>query len=118
MAGIEERGEADVMAAEERLRRGRPGARWTAADMAAVVEAVLRARPDVLWSAEDVRDRLAFGHEAGGPALSSVREALRALVRDGRAERASVWGRRGWGNTAHAYRAPRAPAQARLPIAA
>jgi hypothetical protein len=52
------------------FRRGRPEARWTAADLAAVVEAVLRTSPDLLWSADDLRERLAFGHEGGGPAAS------------------------------------------------
>jgi hypothetical protein len=101
----------------DRLRRGRPDGRWTGPDMAEVVEAVLRARPELAWSAEDVRDRLAFGREGGGPALSSVREALRALVRDGRARQVDVWGRQGWGHTAHAYRAADA-AQLRLTAAA
>jgi hypothetical protein len=81
------------------------------------VEAVLRSR-DALWSAEDVRDRLAFGRPAGGPALSSVREALRLLSDDGRAERVDVWGLRGWGNTAHAYRTARGAGQLRLTAAA
>lgn len=103
----------------ERVRRGRPEGRWTAADMAEVVEAVLRSRPDDLWSAEDLRDRLSFGREGGGPAISSVREALRALTDGGRIERSTVWGRQGWGHTAHAYRARRpAAVQERLPIAA
>lgn len=102
----------------ERLRRGRAHGRWTAADMADVVEAVLRSRDDRVWSAEDVRDRLAFGRPAGGPALSSVREALRLLGDEGRAERVDVWGLRGWGNTAHAYRASAGAAQMELGIAA
>ena len=102
----------------ESVRRGRPEGRWTAADMAGVVEAVLRARPERLWSAEDVRDRLAFGREGGGPAISSVREALRGLTQAGRIERATVWGRRGWGNTAHAYRARGAAVRDQLTIAA
>jgi hypothetical protein len=100
------------------FRRARPQARWTGADLAAVVEAVLRTSPGVLWSADDVRDRLAFGQEGAGPAASSVREALRALDREGRVERVEVWGRVGWGNTRQAYRARRADAQERLPIAA
>jgi hypothetical protein len=100
------------------FRRARPGARWTAADLAEVVEAVLRTSPGVLWSADDVRERLAFGQEGGGPAASSVREALRALERAGRIERAEVWGRVGWGSTRQAYCARQAPAQERLPIAA
>lgn len=100
------------------FRRARPEARWTAADLAEVVEAVLRTSPGVLWSADDLRDRLAFGHEAGGPAASSVREALRELERAGRVERAEVWGRVGWGNTRHGYRAPGAGGQGRLPLAA
>lgn len=107
-----------MIGTDERLRRGRPEGRWTAADMAEVVEAVLRSRPDRAWSAEDLRDRLAFGRDGGGPALSSVREALRALMEDGRVERATVWGRQGWGNTAHAYRAARGAAQPRLTVAA
>jgi len=86
--------------------------------MADVVEAVLRSRDDRVWSAEDVRDRLAFGRPAGGPALSSVREALRLLGDEGRAERVEVWGLRGWGNTAHAYRASAGDAQLELGIAA
>jgi hypothetical protein len=106
-----------MIGVEDRLRRGRADARWTVPDMAEVVEGVLRARPEVAWSAEDVRDRLAFGREGGGPALSSVREALRALVRDGRARQVDVWGRQGWGHTAHAYRAAGA-AQLRLTAAA
>ncbi len=100
------------------FRRGRPDARWTAADLAEVVDAVLRASPGLLWGADDIRERLAFGHEGGGPAASSVREALGALQRAGRAERVEVWGRVGWGGTRHAYRARRAGAQGRLPIAA
>lgn len=100
------------------FRRARPEARWTAADLAEVVDAVLRTSPDVLWSADDLRGRLAFGQEGGGPAASSVREALGALERAGRAERVEVWGRVGWGGTRHAYRARRAGAQGRLPIAA
>ena len=100
------------------FRRARPDGRWTAGDLAEVVEAVLRTSPGVLWSADDVRDRLAFGHEGGGPAASSVREALRELERAGRVERAEVWGRVGWGNTRQAS-GPRAPgAQGRLPLAA
>jgi hypothetical protein len=101
-----------------RFRRARPRARWSAGDLAEVVEAVVRTGPDRLWSADDVRERLAFGQEGAGPAASSVREALRALEREGRVERAEVWGRRGWGNTRHAFRAARTPLQARLPIAA
>lgn len=101
------------------FRRARADARWTTSDLAEVVEAVVRTAPDGLWSADDVRDRLAFGHEGAGPAASSVREALRALERAGRAERVEVWGRIGWGNTRHAYRAAaRADLQERLPIAA
>jgi hypothetical protein len=101
------------------FRRARAEARWTAAELAEVVEAVVRTSPKVLWSADDVRDRLAFGHEGAGPAASSVREALRALERAGRIERADVWGRTGWGNTRHGYRAPgRDGRQERLPIAA
>ena len=101
------------------FRRARPGARWTAGDLAGVVEAVLRTSPDLLWSADDLRERLAFGSEGGGPAASSVREALGALERDGRAERVEVWGRVGWGGTRHAYRAGRpAGAQERLQIVA
>ena len=102
----------------ERLRRGRAHGRWTAEDMAGVVDAVLRSRGDRVWSAEDVRDRLAFGRPAGGPALSSVREALRLLGEDGRAERIDVWGLRGWGNTAHAYRAASGAVQMDLGVAA
>ncbi len=86
------------------FERARPDARWTAADLAEVVEAVLRMSPDVLWSADDLCGRLAFGHEGGGPAASSVREALRALEGAGRIERVQVWGRVGWGGTRHAYR--------------
>jgi hypothetical protein len=100
------------------FRRARPAARWTAADLAEVVEAVLRTSPGLLWSADDLRERLGFGHEGGGPAASSVREALGALERGGRAERIEVWGRVGWGGTRHAYRAVPAGAQERLPIAA
>jgi hypothetical protein len=100
------------------FQRARPGARWAATELEGVVEAVLRGAPERLWSADDVRERLAFGHEGAGPAATSVRQALRALETAGRAERVDVWGRRGWGNTAHAFRAPRAGAQARLPLAA
>jgi hypothetical protein len=100
-----------------RLRRGRAHGRWSVADMAGVVEAVLRSRDDRAWSAEDVLDRLAFGRPAGGPALSSVREALRLLADEGRAERIDVWGLRGWGNTTHAWRAAGA-AQMSLGVAA
>jgi hypothetical protein len=107
-----------MRAVKRGFRRARPAARWTAADLAEVVEAVLRTSPGVLWSADDLRDRLAFGHEGGGPAASSVREALRELERAGRVERAEVWGRVGWGNTRHGYRAAGAGAQGRLPIAA
>lgn len=106
-----------MIRADERPRRGRPMARWTTEDLARVVEAVLRSRPDQAWSAEDLRERLAFGRE-GGPALSSVREALRALTDEGRVERVEVWGLRGWGNTANAYRAARGPGQLRLTAAA
>ena len=74
--------------------------------------------PDALWSADDVRERLAFGQEGGGPPASSVREALRALERAGRAERVEVWGRVGWGGVRHAYRARTGPAQERLTVAA
>ena len=78
---------------------------------------VLAGAPEVLWSADDVRERLAFGHEEGGPAATSVRGALRALEGAERVERVEVWGRRGWDNTAHAFRrarhAPRRPAGAR-----
>jgi hypothetical protein len=100
------------------FQRARPAARWSASELEWVVEAVLRGAPERLWSADDVRERLAFGHEGAGPAATSVRQALRALERSGRAERVDVWGRRGWGNTAHAYRAPVAGSQARLPLAA
>jgi hypothetical protein len=97
------------------FRRARPRARWTAADLAEVVEAVLRTSPGVLWSADDLRERLAFGLEGGGPPASSVREALRALEGAGRIERVEVWGRVGWGGTRHAYRATSAgAAQQRL----
>ncbi len=102
----------------ERFRRARPEARWTSGDLAEVVEAVVRTGPGRLWSADDVRERLGFGQEGAGPAASSVREALRELERAGRVERVEVWGRRGWGNTRHAFRAARAPVQSRLPIAA
>ena len=102
----------------ERLRRGRVRSRWTAEDLAAVIEAVLRSRPELAWSAEDLRDRLAFGRAGGGPAPSSVREALRVLCDEGRIERVSAWGRQGWGHTAHAYRAARGAAQLRLSAAA
>ncbi len=100
------------------FQRGRPEARWTAADLAEVVEAVVRAAPGALWSADDLRARLAFGHEGGGPAASSVREALRALEDAGRVERVEVWGRVGWGGTRHAYRGRPAPRRERLPVAA
>ena len=100
------------------FRRARPEARWTAADLAEVAGAVLRTAPDALWSADDVRARLAFGQEGGGPPASSVREALRALERAGRAERVEVWGRVGWGGVRHAYRAAAGPAQGRLTVAA
>ena len=89
------------------FRRARPAARWTAAELAEVVRRGAAGAPDVLWSADDVRERLAFGREGGGPAATSVRGALRALERDGRVERVEVWGRRGWGDTR-----PRLPARA------
>jgi hypothetical protein len=46
-----------------------------------------------------------------------VREALRLLADEGRAERIDVWGLRGWGNTTHAWRAAGA-AQMSLGVAA
>ena len=61
------------------FRRGRPEARWSEPELAEVVMGVLTGAPDVLWSADDVRERLAFGREGGGPAATSVRGALRAL---------------------------------------
>ena len=106
------------MGTRNRLARGRASARWTERELAQVVEAVLRVAPEVLWSADDVRERLAFGHDGAGPAATSVRAALNALEREGRVERIDVWGRRGWGNTAHAFRSARVGAQARLPLAA
>jgi hypothetical protein len=96
--------------------RARARARWSVEDLGGVVEAVLASAPDRLWSVDDVRVRLGFGHEDGGPAASSVREALVALEGAGTIERADVWGRRGWGNARHGYRARRAPA--RLTVAA
>ncbi|HWH13620.1 MAG TPA: hypothetical protein VNT51_02670 [Miltoncostaeaceae bacterium] len=90
---------------ERVARRARPQARWTAGELAEVVEAVLRGAPDRVWSADDVRARLAFGHEGAGPAATSVRVALATLADAGRVERVDVWGRRGWGNTVHAFRA-------------
>jgi hypothetical protein len=96
--------------------RARARARWTVEDLGRVVEAVLASAPDRLWSADDVRTRLGFGHEDGGPAASSVREALAGLEGAGRIERVDVWGRRGWGNARHGYRVGRAPA--RLTVAA
>jgi hypothetical protein len=96
--------------------RARARARWSVEDLGGVVEAVLASAPDRLWSVDDVRIRLGFGHEDGGPAASSVREALVMLEGAGRIERADVWGRRGWGNARHGYRARRAPA--RLTVAA
>jgi hypothetical protein len=47
-----------------------------------------------------------------------VREALAGLEGAGRIERVDVWGRRGWGNARHGYRARRAPAAGRLTVAA
>ena len=67
----------------------------------------------MLWSADDLRERLAFGLEGGGPPSSSVREALRALEGAGRVERVEVWGRVGWGGTRHAYRLASADAEQR-----
>jgi hypothetical protein len=96
--------------------RARARARWSVEDLGGVVEAVLASAPDRLWSVDDVRIRLGFGHEDGGPAASSVREALVMLEGAGRIERADVWGRRGWGNARHGYRARRSPA--RLTVAA
>lgn len=98
--------------------RGRARARWSEAELAEVVHAVLANAPRALWSADDVRERLAFGRAGGGPAATSVRGALSALERAGRVERVEVWGRRGWGNTAHAFRAAGADAPLRLPVAA
>ena len=106
------------MESRSRFARGRAAARWTERELAGVVEAVVRGAPEVLWSADDVRERLAFGREGGGPAATSVRAALAALEREGRVERIDVWGRRGWGNTVHAFRSARAGVQARLPLAA
>lgn len=94
------------------FRRGRASARWSEPELAEVVLGVLNGAPEVLWSADDVRERLAFGRPEAGPAATSVRGALRALEQDGRIERIEVWGRRGWGNTAHAYR-PSRPATER-----
>lgn len=98
--------------------RARARARWSVEDLGGVVEAVLASAPDRLWSADDVRVRLGFGDEDGGPAASSVREALAGLEGAGRIERVDVWGRRGWGNARHGYRARRAPAAGRLTVAA
>lgn len=102
----------------QEFRRARRGARWTAEELAAVVGALIAVAPDTLWSADDIRERLAFGREGGGPAASSVRAALRVLAREGRAERVDVWGRRGWGGTEYAYRAAAGDVQTRLPLAA
>ena len=104
------------MAMTNEFARARARARWSVEDLGGVVEAVLASAPDRLWSADDVRIRLGFGHEDGGPAATSVREALAGLERAGRVERADVWGRRGWGNARHGYRVRRAPA--RLTVAA
>ena len=106
------------MESRHTFTRGRATARWSEGELAEVVAAVLRGAPEVLWSADDVRERLAFGREGGGPAATSVRAALASLERDGRVERVDVWGRRGWGNTAHAFRPASGPAQVRLPLAA
>lgn len=106
------------MESRHTFTRGRATARWSEGELAEVVAAVLKGAPEVLWSADDVRERLAFGREGGGPAATSVRAALAALEREGRAERIEVWGRRGWGNTAHAFRAAGVGTQARLPLAA
>jgi hypothetical protein len=103
-----------MRSAREGFRRARPRGRMSTADLAEVVEGVLRTAPDRLWSADDVRERLEFGRPGGGPAASSVRVALRALERAGRIERQEVWGRRGWGNTVHAYRTRSGPSTARL----
>jgi hypothetical protein len=62
--------------------------------------------------------RLAFGRADGGPAATSVRQALRLLEERGRVERVEVWGLRGWGNTAHGYRPAGYGAQGRLTLAA
>lgn len=99
------------------FRRARASARWSVEQLAGVVDAVLRGTPGRLWSADDVRERLAFGQEGGGPPATSVRQALRLLVDRGDAERIEVWGRRGWGGTVHAYRA-RAVGRERGPVAA
>jgi hypothetical protein len=98
--------------------RARVDARWSADALAEVVAAVLATAPEHVWSADDVRVRLTFGHQGGGPAASSVREALRRLEADGRAERVDVWGRRGWGNTTHGYRAAGPAAERQLTLAA
>jgi hypothetical protein len=100
------------------FRRARRGARWTAEELAAVVGAVLATAPDTLWSVDDLRERLAFGREGGGPAASSVRAALRVLRDRGALDQVEVWGRRGWGGTAYAYRAAAGDVQTRLPVAA
>lgn len=83
-----------------------------------MVEAVLAPAPERLWSVDDLRERLAFGRSGAGPAASSVRTALRHLGETGRAERVDVWGRQGWGGTAHAWRRTVAHAQMGLPLAA
>lgn len=80
--------------------------------------AVPAAAPEVLWSVDDLCERLAFGREGAGQAPSSVRAALRVLRDVGAVEQVDVWGRRGWGGTAHAYRAAARELQTRLPLAA
>lgn len=105
------------MSAIDGFARVRAGARWTVDDLARTVEAVLAGEPARLWSADDVRTRLAFGGE-GGPAATSVRQALARLEDSGRIEREDVWGRRGWGNARHGYRTRRGTAAGRLAAAA
>lgn len=106
------------MESRHTFTRGRAAARWSEAELAEVVAGVLGGAPEVLWSADDLRERLAFGRECGGPPATSVRGALAALERVGRVERIDVWGRRGWGNTAHAFRPAGGRTQVRLPLAA
>jgi hypothetical protein len=106
------------MGSRNGFTRARANARWSESELAEVVAGVLAGSPDALWSAEDVRERLAFGQEGGGPAATSVRGALAALEGAGRIERVDVWGRRGWGNTSHAYRPARAGTPVQLPLAA
>ena len=95
------------MESRHTFTRGRATARWSEGELAEVVAAVLKGAPEVLWSADDVRERLAFGREGGGPAATSVREALARWSAPG-ASSASTSGGVADGATRPTRSAPRA----------